>query len=91
MQINNVCIIGGSGFVGRHIANVLTAQEIFVRIPTRRYEHARELLVLPTADVVEANVHDDAELDRLLTGMDAVINLAGILHASATGSRGWCI
>ena len=87
MQINNVCIIGGSGFVGRHIANVLTAQEIFVRIPTRHYEHARELLVLPTADVVEANVHDDAELDRLLTGMDAVINLVGILHGDFTAAH----
>lgn len=87
MNINNVCIIGGSGFVGRHIANVLTAQGIFVRIPTRRYEHARELLVLPTADVVEANVHDAAVLDRLLTGMDAVINLVGILHGDFTAAH----
>ena len=80
MKINNVCIIGGSGFVGKHIANLLTTQEISLRIPTRHRERTKELLVLPTADVVEANVHDDAELDRLLIGMDAVINLAGILH-----------
>lgn len=80
MKIDNVCIIGGSGFVGKHIANLLTTQEIGLRIPTRQRERAKELLVLPTADVVEANVHDDAELDRLLVGMDAVINLAGILH-----------
>src|SRR6185437_16444308 len=80
MKINNVCIIGGSGFVGKHIANLLTTQEISLRIPTRHRERAKELLVLPTVDVVEANVHDDAALDRLLTGMDAVINLVGILH-----------
>lgn len=80
MKINNVCIIGGSGFVGKHIANLLTTQEINLRIPTRHRERAKELLVLPTADVVEADVHDDAALDRLLVGMDAVINLAGILH-----------
>ncbi len=80
MKVNNVCIIGGSGFVGRHIANLLTTQEINLRIPTRHRERAKELLVLPTADVVEANVYDDAELDRLLIGMDAVINLVGILH-----------
>ena len=80
MKINNVCIIGGSGFVGKHIANVLTTREINLRIPTRHRERAKELLVLPTADVVEANVHDDAALDRLLAGMDAVINLMGILH-----------
>lgn len=87
MNINNVCIIGGSGFVGRHIANVLTAQGILVRIPTRRYEHARELLVLPTAGAVEADVHAAAALDRLMTGMDAVINLVGILHGDFTAAH----
>lgn len=80
MKINNVCIIGGSGFVGKHIANLLTTREINLRIPTRHRERAKELLVLPTAEVVETNVHDDAALDRLLAGMDAVINLVGILH-----------
>ena len=80
MTIDNVCIFGGSGFVGRHLANLLTAQEIYLRIPTRSYERAKDLLVLPTADVVEANIHDDAELDGLLAGMDAAINLVGVLH-----------
>lgn len=79
MKIDNVCIFGGSGFVGRHLANVLT-DRAYVRIPTRHYEHARDLLVLPTVEVVEANIHDDADLDRLLVGVDAVINLVGILH-----------
>jgi uncharacterized protein YbjT (DUF2867 family) len=80
LKIDNVCMIGGSGFVGRHVASLLTKEGIRVRIPTRRRERAKDLLVLPTADVVEANVHDDGALDRLLAGMDAVINLAGALH-----------
>jgi uncharacterized protein YbjT (DUF2867 family) len=87
MRIDNVCIIGGSGFVGKHIANLLTTQEINLRIPTRHRERAKELLVLPTVDVVEANVHDDAELDRLLVGMDAVINLVGILHGDFSAAH----
>ncbi len=80
MSIDNVCIFGGSGFVGRHLANILTDQEIYLRIPTRNYERAKELLVIPTTDLIEADIYDDAELDRLLTGIDAVINLVGILH-----------
>ena len=80
MNIKNICIFGGSGFVGRHLANLLTTQEIYMRIPTRSYKRARGLLVLPTVRLVEANIYDDAELDRLLIGMDAVINLVGILH-----------
>jgi len=80
MNPRNVCLIGGSGFVGAHIAHLLSKQGIGVRVPTRRRERAKHLLVLPTVEVVEAQVHDPDQLDQLLTGMDAVINLAGILH-----------
>ena len=85
MQINNVCVIGGSGFVGRHIVHLLAAQGRRVRVPTRNRERAKELIVLPTVDVVQAEVHDDNELKRVLTGMDAAINLVGILHEERSG------
>lgn len=85
MQINNVCVIGGSGFVGRHIVHLLAAQGRRVRVPSRNRERAKELIVLPTADVVQTDVHDDEELKRALTGMDAAINLVGILHEQRSG------
>jgi NADH dehydrogenase len=53
-----------------------------VLVPARRRDHAKHLIVFPTCDVVEANIHDDAELDRLVAGQDAVINLVGILQGS---------
>ncbi|MEO6423692.1 MAG: complex I NDUFA9 subunit family protein [Candidatus Nitrotoga sp.] len=87
MNINKICILGGSGFVGRHIAHLLTAEKISLVIPTRHRERAGELLALPTVDVVEANIHDNAELDRLLVGVDAVINLVGILHGDFTAAH----
>jgi NADH dehydrogenase len=80
MRISNVCIFGGSGFVGRHLANLLTSREIYLRIPTRHRERSKALLVLPTANVVQADIYDDSQLDRLITGMDAVINLVGVLR-----------
>lgn len=80
MKVDNVCVFGGSGFVGAHLLNLLTDQEIYLRVPTRNYERSKELLVIPTVDLVEAGVYDDAELDRLLMGIDAVINLVGVLH-----------
>jgi NADH dehydrogenase len=85
MEFNNVCVIGGSGFVGRHIVHLLTARGARVRVPTRRRERAKELILLPTVEVVEANVHDPAALAELLSGMDAVINLVGILHETRGG------
>jgi NADH dehydrogenase len=87
MQIAQVTLIGGSGFVGRHIAEVLCARGIRVVVPTRNRERAkRELIVLPTADVVRADVHSPADLDRVMTGADAVVNLVGILHPSGRNS-----
>jgi len=85
MQINNVCVIGGSGFVGRHIVRLLAAQGRRVRVPTRNRERAKELIVLPTVDVVQADVHNDDELKRMLEGVDAAINLVGILHEERNG------
>lgn len=84
-KMRNICVIGGAGFVGRHIVHVLSAEGYEVRVPTRRRERARELIVLPGVDVVEANVLDSNTLNELLSGMDAVINLVGILHETVTG------
>jgi len=79
-----VLLIGGAGFIGSQIAGRLAAANRRVLVPTRRHERARHLLPLPTVEVVEADVHDDGQLRRLAAGVDAVINLVGILH----GRRG---
>jgi uncharacterized protein YbjT (DUF2867 family) len=83
MQIRNVALIGGAGFVGTHLASLLSERGIACTVPTRSRERAkRELLVLPTVSVVECNIHQDADLDAVLAGADAVVNLVGILHES---------
>ncbi|MGH8600990.1 MAG: complex I NDUFA9 subunit family protein [Burkholderiales bacterium] len=81
MALNRICVLGGSGFVGQHIVRLLAAQGLNVVVPTRHRERAREdLIVLPTVDVVACNVHDPAQLAQRVAGMDAVINLVGVLH-----------
>lgn len=81
---SNILVIGGAGFIGRHIVARLTARGLRVTVPTRRRARARHLILLPTIDVVECDVHDDAVLSNLIRDKDAVINLIGVLH----GSRG---
>ena len=81
MIINDVCVLGGSGFVGRHVCHQLVARGYRVTVPTRDRERVKEdLILLPTADVVTADVHDPATLLRLMRGSGAVINLIGVLH-----------
>ena len=80
MNIKKILLIGGSGFIGRSIAEQLSAKGYFVTVPTRHRERAKHLLVLPTIDVVDADVHDPQTLSGLIREHDAVINLIGILH-----------
>ena len=81
-----ICLIGGTGFVGSHIAHQLVEQGHDVRVLTRDRERAKHLLVLPSLEVVTANVHDPAVLAQQFSGMDAVIHLVGILHESRKNS-----
>ena len=82
MKIERICILGGSGFVGTHLVSLLAARGLKVRVLSHRREMAKDLILLPTVEVIEADVHDQQELIRHFRGMDAVINLVGILHES---------
>ncbi|MBI1905362.1 MAG: complex I NDUFA9 subunit family protein [Rhodocyclales bacterium] len=81
MTAQRIVLIGGSGFIGSAIAARLCAASHDVLIPTRHRSRAAHLLLLPTAEVVDADVHDPAQLASLLRGADAVVNLVGILHS----------
>src|SRR5512139_3058933 len=82
--MNKILVIGGAGFVGRHIVARLVGKGLTVTVPTRHRARARHLILLPTVEVVESDIGNDDALDALLRGHDAVINLVGILQ----GSRG---
>lgn len=80
MSVPSVLLIGGSGFIGSHVAARLAEQAVSIVVPTRHEAHAMHLMPLGV-DIVEADIHDDATLRRLVAGKDAVINLVGILYA----------
>lgn len=83
--MKRIVVLGGSGFVGRALCRRLAAEapDLRVVVPTRRPDHAAALRPLPMVEVVRADVHDQAALQQLLQGADAVVNLVAILHGSA--------
>ena len=87
MKIEHVCILGGAGFIGRHLTARLAAEGYRLRLLTRHRERNKALLVLPRCEVVEADIHDPQALEAQLRGFDAVINLVGILHDSGRPGR----
>lgn len=85
MTKQTICILGGTGFVGTHLASRLSKDGHNIRVLTRRRERHRELLVLPTVDLIETNVHDEQELRKQFMDCNAVINLVGILNERKKG------
>jgi uncharacterized protein YbjT (DUF2867 family) len=82
--VSNILVLGGTGFVGRCLCEKLVERSggggDRITVPSRHPDRAKVIQVLPTVEVVKANVHDEAELTRLVAGRDAVINLVAILH-----------
>ena len=80
MKLDNVLVLGGSGFVGRHLVAALAADGVRVAVPTRHRERAKHLLPLPTVEVIETDIMAPGALEALTRTRQAVINLVGILH-----------
>lgn len=78
--MNRVLVLGGTGFVGRHVCEKLHRHGWHITVPTRQTAKAAGVQHLPRVEVVEANVHEPRQLLRLLDGQQAVVNLVGILH-----------
>ena len=88
MSYSSILVVGGSGFIGRHLVAKLAAEGRHVRVPTRRMERAKHLISLPRVEVLEADIHAPDIAANLLQDMDAVVNLVGILHG-AEGGPDW--
>lgn len=80
MEGKRILLLGGTGFIGTAIAQQLCANGDFVTVATRHAARAQHLRVLPTCEVVVADVYDVGALKKLIANADAVINLIGILH-----------
>ncbi len=81
MALGRVTLFGGTGFIGRALTRRLLAQGAQVRVAARRPEalEASDAIGLST---VEADILDDAAVQAAVVGVDAVINLVGMLSES---------
>jgi len=80
--VKRILILGGTGFVGRHVCEALQSHDVQITVPTRRLP-ARSVQMLPRVQVVVADVLDPSALQALVAEHDIVINLIAILHGTA--------
>ena len=81
--MKKVLIFGGSGQIGRHLIRRLTKKNHLVTVVTRNLH--KKGVILKTQgnpgyiEVIEANVFDENQLNKLFEDKDICINLVGIL------------
>ncbi len=86
MHPRKVCVLGGSGFVGRRLCAALATAGWEVTVPTRDTQRAGHLRVIPAVRLLGCDIHDEVLLGRAIAGHDAVVNLVGIVNEQ--GHRG---
>src|SRR5690348_10334874 len=79
-----ILLTGGSGFLGSHIAEQLSARGEKVRALVRKTSNTRLLQSLPNVELVDASLDEPAALDRALDGVTRVIHSAGLVKAKST-------
>jgi len=82
MTVPIVTIFGGSGFIGRYVAQRMARAGWRVRVAVRRPAEAyfvRPYGVVGQVEPVQANIRDEASTRRAIAGADAVVNCVGVL------------
>lgn len=84
-----ITVFGGSGFLGRHLVRSLAAEGWRIRVACRRPDlafHLQPLGRVGQIHAVQANVRNPASVAAALRGVDAAVNLTGVLTPSGRQS-----
>ena len=89
--MHNILVLGGTGFIGRSVCERLVERSGGaggrIVVPSRHPARAKHVQLLPTLQVQRADVNDPRQLEALVAGSDAVINLVARLHGSEAEFR----
>jgi uncharacterized protein YbjT (DUF2867 family) len=78
-----ITVFGGTGFIGRHLVALLLQSGATVRVTVRHPGRVNTSADSPKAEIIRADILDDESIGKAITGADAVVNLVGILTATA--------
>ena len=85
MPVPIVTIFGGSGFIGRYVAQRMARAGWRVRVAVRRPNEAhfvRPYGFVGQVEPIQANIRDEDSTRRVIRGADAVVNCVGVLAES---------
>jgi nucleoside-diphosphate-sugar epimerase len=79
-----VLVTGASGFLGSHVAELLSARGTQVRALVRKTSNRRHLETLRNVELFEGGVEEPDRVREAIDGVDAVIHAAGLVKARNT-------
>jgi uncharacterized protein YbjT (DUF2867 family) len=85
MKTPLVAVFGGSGFLGRYVVRALGEAGFRIRVGVRRPNLGNYLVPMGRVgqiQLVKANITNAEQVQSVISGADAVINLVGILRQS---------
>jgi len=85
LQGSLITVIGGSGFIGRHVVRALANAGCRIRVGCRRPDlavHLQPLGAVGQIVAVQANVRYPSSLTAACEGADAVVNLVAVLASA---------
>ena len=84
-----IVLIGGSGFLGRHLVQALAEDGHACTVLTRAKAQRGTWKLKSGVSLVQADVYDTAALEKQFSGADAVVSMAGILNEAGFGGKGF--
>jgi uncharacterized protein YbjT (DUF2867 family) len=85
----HVLVLGGTGFVGRHLVAQLLAEGDRVTVLSRGVDPHKKRLLSREASIIEGDVGHPDFLRAVLDDVDAVANLIGILNERGDSGAGF--
>lgn len=85
----NIVVLGGTGFVGRHLVSRLAGDGHAITLLSRNLGPHPDRLLPPGVALREVDVYDPGVLREAFTGADVVVNLVGILNEKGDNGRGF--
>ena len=89
MISQRIVVLGGSGFVGRHLLRRLAADGHDLLLVSRNLGAHAERLLPPGVRLTQRDVHDENALRELFAGADTVVNRVGLLHERGDDGAGF--
>lgn len=78
-----VLVTGGSGFLGSHVAELLSSDGHQVVALVRKSSNRKFLQTLKNVELAEGSVEDKASVDAAMKDVDAVVHSAGLVKAKS--------